>query len=620
MYTLDKRFIIDQDGYPILTEDQRKIEYIKCKLSLSYFVSNYVFLNVSGKLQVGNSDAWKRTYRYHELLNTLQYTEFNILLGSRQIFKTTSLYYMTAWLLLFYSNYTILFVTLDQNRILEFVRNVNYILKNVAPWMRIENKSKSEKALTIELKNESRLLTASVAGNVDINSIGRGLSAATILIDEPAFYKKFGVLWTSIFQTYSKAADNAKRAGLPTSFIFATTPNGKFNEWYELIYKNATHWDELKLKILREKGEINPTDDIDDVNKLREIRSKELKELDPEYFYRDDHNGFLVNTLHWSLLYDEEWYKKQCAVLQYDRRRIGQELDIVFLGGSNSILDDEILAKMKIHDVVEEVTLYSGYKFKLYVKPEELKNRTLIVGIDTAVSTLDSADYSAMTLIDVVTKEELGTFKARIGVLKEFAQVIKSLTLYIINELEVPRYNFYLSIENNNVGRAIIQELIYDEFEDYEQYIIKTKISKNDEQYGINTNPKTRGEMQVMFLNTMNSNSEVVKSKNLINDINTLEQTRTGKIQAMSGKHDDVWMSFLLALYGRQQLIDKGIVIVDGEITKNGLQPEKKRNYLDFTMSVLSDRIIETNEQIEKVEYINHDNDSRLSVDDIIIW
>jgi hypothetical protein len=614
MYTLDKRFKIDDQGYPILTEEQQAIEYIKCKLSLSYFVSNYVFLNVSGKLQVGNSEAWKKTYRYHELLNTLQYVEFNVLLGSRQIFKTTSLYYMAAWLLLFYPNYTILFVTLDQARILEFVRNTNFILKNVAPWMRIENKSKSEKALTIELKNESRLLTASVAGSVDIASIGRGLSAATIMSDEPAFYKKFEVLWTSIFPTYTKAADNAKRRGLPTNFIFATTPNGKFNEWYELIYKNAMSWDTLKLEMLR--NEIGLKNDIEDVNKLREIKVADLKKLDPEYFFKNEHNGFLVNTLHWSLLYDQKWYEKQCAIFNYDRRKIGQELDLVFLGGSNSILDDEILAKLHIKEPMEEIRLYGGYKLLQY---KSFENRNLIIGVDSAVSTLDSADFSAITIIDGVTKEELGTFKARIGILKEYANVIKSLVLYLVNELGINKNNVFLAIESNNIGEAVIQELIYDEFEDYEQYIIKSKASKNEDKYGITTNAKSRNDMQIMFLNTMNATPEVVSSRNLINDINALEQLRSGRIQAISGKHDDVWMSFLLALYGRQILIDKGLLIVEGEITKSGLNPTKKRNYLDFTMATLPDRQIETSD-LETIIVEEKNERTELRVEDIIIF
>ena len=617
-FTLSDRFQMDEKRLPVLTEKQKSIEYIKCKMSLSYFVSNYARLNVNGPLVVGDSEAWKKTHRYHELLNLLQYQEFHTLLGSRQIFKTTSLYYLASWLLLFYPNYTSLFVSLDLKRLSEFIRNVKFIIKNVPDWMQVDDTSKSEKSLSIELINGSRLLTDSVSK--DVSSIGRGLSAPTIMIDEPAFFRHFSELWTSIYPTYTKAAANAKAKGLPTTFVLATTPNGKVNEYYELIFKNSISSDDIKREIL---GKEVQDYDTDDPAKMRELLSREIREYPVEKLFQSGKNGFICHRLHWSLLYDQEWYDKQCAVLNYDMRKIGQELDIKFLGGSTSILDDETLGKMHIQDPIETVKMVHGYNLNIY---SEITNKPLIMGVDTALSTLATADYSTIYIMDAVSKEELASLKIRTGVLKIFSAVLKSVVMYINQNLEVNRSNISLGIERNSIGIAIIEDLVYDEFNDYEQYITRTKTGKTDTQLGITTSASSRSKMQNLFLNTANASPEIYHSREIIEEINSLESTRTGKIQATSGQHDDLWMAQNLALYTREILIDSGKVLVEGVNPKNAINPRHQENYLQVTMDSLPTRL-QVDSGVTPVmvsdnltNNIQSSDDDYRTLDDMIIW
>ena len=601
-YVLDKKYKLEEPGKPILTEKEKVLEYLKCRISFSYFVENYCYVNAGVSLHVGTSDAWKSTYRYRELMKFLQYSEFNEILGSRQIFKTTSLYYYSAWVVNFHPDQTVFFVTLDATRAIEFIRNTKFVLSNLPSWMTVQNKNKSDKALSIDLVNGSRVLTDTVSGSKSMTSIGRGLSPQNILLDEAAFYKDLSTLWTSILPAYNKAADTAKKEGNPYGIIITTTPNGKHNHYYEMFYSRGTHLNHIKDMLGKPEKELTKSD---------------ILNIPSEILYENQKNGFIIHELHWSLLYDQAWYEKQKAILQYDKRKIGQELDLVFLGASNSILDDEILAEMKIQEPIDYILLSGGYKIELY---KELQNRKIVIGVDTATSTLSTADYSAIELTDGITGEELGSFRVRIGILQDYATLIKSLILYLTEELGIPNVDIYLAIENNSIGKAIIEYLVYDEYNDYEQYIIKTKVNKTEEQFGIYTGAKQRNDMQLLFLNIANRSPEMFHSKNLIGDINTLEQLHSGRIEAKKPAHDDNWMAYNLSLYGRKLLIENGMLIVEGEITKNAINPTQKMNYLDLTMHSIPDRI-EQEEIVDTSETeIIYEDDSPTNLENLIIF
>jgi hypothetical protein len=57
-------------------------------------------------------------------------------------------------------------------------------------------------------------------------------------------------------------------------------------------------------------------------------------------------NSFLRTRFHWSEdpKKDEKWYIEQCRELS-DKRKINQELDLIFVGTSNCIFEDDILSQ-----------------------------------------------------------------------------------------------------------------------------------------------------------------------------------------------------------------------------------------------------------------------------------
>lgn len=62
-----------------------------------------------------------------------------------------------------------------------------------------------------------------------------------------------------------------------------------------------------------------------------------------------NHNSFIKVKFHWSEdpRRNDLWYQKQKQELNFDKRKIGQELDLEFVGASSNPFDDDILRKLQ---------------------------------------------------------------------------------------------------------------------------------------------------------------------------------------------------------------------------------------------------------------------------------
>src|SRR6056297_4264671 len=66
---------------------------------------------------------------------------------------------------------------------------------------------------------------------------------------------------------------------------------------------------------------------------------------------------FVKIKFHWTddKTKDKNWYEQQCKDLNFDKRLINQELDLLFIGSTNCIFDDDFLGRLNS----------SPYKYRL---------------------------------------------------------------------------------------------------------------------------------------------------------------------------------------------------------------------------------------------------------------
>ena len=428
-------------------------------------------------------------------------------------------------------------------------------------WMQVQSTNRRMNTTFISLQNESKLLTFTVSGNKKATDVARGLSTYTISIDESAFIRDFEEMYMSLAPAYSTASTSARQYGLVPSMVLTTTPNGTVNPFYDF-------W----------------TDAIN----LEDIYDFELGRLKDDW--RDvinlSTNGFVRVMYHWSDVYDLEWYNEQKKLLNNNRASILQELDCRFLGNSNSIFDTETIERLKLDSKLYTIKLSYGASIDFYAKPRS--DEMYVMGVDTAGTSTDTSDNSALVILDIESKQTIAELKWKNGIIRRFTEVIREVTEHMLNILDDDYSRFYLAIENNSYGKNVIEQLLYEDSDydhPYDDMIIKTSKSKPIEEVeneilpmkkkkkdvrekliwddGINTNIKTRPQMINMIINAVNETPHTITMEHLMSEIGTLIATRTGKIEASRGAKDDMVMAFGLALYGIKQLMVQNRIYIE---------------------------------------------------------
>ena len=540
----------------IVTNDfNHSKEILKCKFSALYFIENYIKISVpGGYITQKKSDLWNATPKYKRLVKMFQSSNVNNILfqSSRQHGKTTTIAQIMLHQLLFYPGLKIEMLTLTKKNAEDTVERIKFMYSNLPDWLRITKyKGKSDYKTYIEFQNGSKFSTRYISGNISPDTIARGMSVPVLWVDEAAFIPHMEDAWTAAQPAITAARKFALKNGYPSKIIMTTTPNGAGENFFYKMWINA--WD---------------YDDIWDFKKENPV--KNAQEIINS---SDSKNNFAKIKIHWSETgKDEAWYNQQVRELNFNMRRINQELNLVFLGSATAIIDDEVLSKFKVQDPVNKIDIGYGNFFSLYKKIEECleenPEEVFILGVDTAVSNAATSDFSAMVLTRGSTGEQIGEWHGKITVLKRYAVILKKLIRSLINEFYLDEDNLKVIIERNSIGLAIIEELIYDDTFDFNSFLFKTEIRKGEKAPGIATKKDTREHMFDLLLSLLNENPEIASGILLQEELRNLEQKSSGRIEAGKGAHDDVVMAYNFTLFIRDLLIKSGAISLKNSVKK----------------------------------------------------
>jgi hypothetical protein len=327
----------------------------------------------------------------------------------------------------------------------------------------------------------------------------------------------------------------------------------------------------------------------------------------------DDKNNFARVKIHWSEVgRGDDWYQQQVKELNFNMRKVNQELNLVFLGSTNTVFPDEVLEKFEPKEALNEIKLSHGEKFKVYQELDPKKN--YLLGVDTAASTAAKSDYCSMVLTDAQTGEEVGSWHGKYSVVKRFAMVVKSVIQGLNVLFGLDEDTLTVIIERNSFGLGVVEDLLYsDEDFDYASYLYWYEQKSGERIPGFQTNVRSRELMFSQLLSFINEHPERINSALLQEELRNLEQKNNGRIEAGgTNNHDDVVLAYTFTLFVRHEMIKDGLIVEDGIVSK--LDIKRASYFLDVTMSttsVLPERRFTDHENHEKTELQIINNDEK---------
>ena len=545
-------------------------EYIKCLSDKSriYFIENYLStFNADERKEV----PFKLFPRQKVYLKTLVGNDNIVTVKHRQCGITTV---SSAWVtgqLVFAakeSPETVLCIGNKKDISEQLVSKIGTFLDQVPRWMwgdefyspdpdspkNTKSIYKKRNSGCIELFNGCIVHARSSGENAS-----RGISAVSVLIFDEAAFIQNGV---SVYSSAVAACASVSHAKI----VLISTPNGK-DPLYWRTYDNAINkrnnfefvefkwFQDLRynknLKWIKKNEETGETETIVEpvIGKKGEIK------YDEERWKKLEKEGWKPTS---------PWYVNMCKSFNNDEQKIAQELDISFLGSSDTVVPIEVIEKHSQENVIEitdDWNLRDNLVKETWIWKDPIPGHRYIISCDP--SSGSGGDYSAIQVIDVDAVDENG--------IPFFEQVLEYNGK--LNGSEVGQlvyrygtvYNDALAVVEaiGGYGDAIIltlQELgypnlYYDDtnLKNYTNDTIKAKKNSIDNKQqlpGFRTNA-LRLQMISNFIELLKNNSFRVRSTRVISELGTWI-FKNGRPDHMDGMNDDLLTCLAMGLFVMQ--------------------------------------------------------------------
>jgi len=500
--------------------DEYAIELLKCKKSIFYFMYNYCKVpEVGGALQLTPShvspkmvETVKATIKYHRTM----------LMASRQLGKSTMAAIMIEWVANLFPGSQAVIINANKSMALENLNKVRFIHQHLPGFLQTPSKG-TERKTYMEYENGSVVKTFYPSTTTSPDLLARSLTVPVVYLDESAFVPHMAEIYGSAQPTLSTAREQAIKNGYPYFLLVTSTPNGSTGtgKWFFDMWANALSSEQIFTS--DHKFESN----IDNI-----VNSP-------------SNNAFIRVRFHWSDVKSQEWYDQQCRELNFNKRQINQEMDLLFTGTIGCIFDDAFLSNLKPTPPKNIVNLPSLGKLNVYVNELDAGDY-YIIGVDSAKSI--TGDYCAIEVVKYSTLEQVAEYYERVGSISKFAKNIMTVVDWVT---DIVGNRYVLAIENNNVGSGVIEDL-----ENAPKDYIGQMYNSNDRRgYGINTNVSTKDKMISYLYDYITPNPSYLHSIEIINQLSVIEKKGNGSVAAQSGQHDDLFMAYALTAYAKKMTL-----------------------------------------------------------------
>jgi hypothetical protein len=227
---------------------------------------------------------------------------------------------------------------------------------------------------------------------------------------------------------------------------------------------------------------------------------------------------------------DEAWKKSMIADI--GPVRFKQEYQCAFLGSTTTLIDSDLLEKMKTRDP-SDVDKYSG-ALEIYENPVE--GARYIMGVDSAKG--NQADYSVIQVLRIHNErkfEQVAVYRCNTIQYHDFANVCIGVSLF---------YNdAYMMVENNDIGMSVCNEL-------WHTHDCDRLLNCETKGLGINANKKTKLNGNMLLKRYLENGYLTIYDKNTVFELSRYEEVSPNVFKAAGqNDHDDCVISLIWALY-----------------------------------------------------------------------
>lgn len=395
---------------------QQYEEFIKCAKDKTriYFIENYLStFNADERKHV----PFKLFPRQKVYLNTIVSSSNVVTVKHRQCGITTV---SSGWItgqLVFASQKspeTVLCIGNKKDISEQLVEKIGNFLDQVPRWMWGDDfyspdpdSEKNTKSIyktrnrgCIELFNGCKVHARSSGENA-----ARGISAVSILIfDEAAFIQN----GPTVYAQAVAACASVRNARI----LMVSTPNGK-DPLYWKTYDNAINkrnnfsfvefkwFQDLRYNRYLEWHKKNEETGEEIVKKETVIGKRGEIKYDEERWRQLEMDGWKPSS---------PWYVNMCKSFNNDSQKIAQELDISFLGSSDTVIPVDVIEDQRLNNVIE---IDDNWELKdllikeTWIWKDPIPNHRYLMAIDPSSGSSD--DATALEIIDIDAIDENGT-------------------------------------------------------------------------------------------------------------------------------------------------------------------------------------------------------------------
>lgn len=485
--------------------------------------------------------------------------------------------------------------------------------------------SKKDKANTTEftIKNLNNFYRGNLSNTSPklAEKTGRGLTAATIHIDEGPFVSNIDIVVPSALPASTAARDKAEEIGLPYGNIFTTTAGKKDDKDGKYVYemvKNSSVW----------------TESFFDCSNLEELKQL-IRKSSPGGNVR-------VNCTfnHRQVGKTDEWLIETLQETNSSGEQADRDFFNIWTSGTNTspLTSDQakLIRDSEVSDPYFQVS-ENSYVFRWYIPLGDIErvmnSRNHILSIDT--SDASGNDDIAMTLRSVSTGETVAAANINETNLYTYAQWLSSLIIKYEKMVTI--------IERRSSGVTIIDILFVilsekgvNPFKRLYNTVVQNKDDKPD-QYETMAKHSTHSSLEIanrykssfgfatsgggntsrsmlygeILMESVKNTGSSVRDKMLIDQILGLV-IRNGRVDHGSGEHDDMCISWLfsywmlsrgknLSFYGinPRDILSENMERKSRAITKSDIYEERKQEKLKEELNYLIEKIKETRDSFE---------------------
>jgi len=449
-------------------------EYVKCAEDICYFAEKYFYIITIdyGKILIPLRDYQKKVLKVCK--EPPEDKQHVIILASRQIGKTAMISLNLLHTILFNKDHVAAILANKEMISVEILDKIKSAYEALPMWLQQGIVEWNKKDIILE--NGSSLYAFSTS-----STAVRGLSFSTLLLDEFAFVDQ------NMQKSFMSAVIPTISSGKKSKVIILSTPNGQ--EMFYDLWINAV---------------------------------------------RGENNYYPIKIL-WTEVpgRDEDWKKRTIKSLPYGEIQFMQEFDCRFVGANNTMVDQDILEKMKFMPPID-------YKWNGVMKIWEnpVDNAKYVLGVDVAAGGgKQESNYSVIQVLKIKSRldiEQVAVYRSNTISPYDFAKVIIDVS------------NFYnmapAMIENNADVGGIVLTMLWIEYE-WEGIITYQPIGIDGKRYnkgglGVRSGPMTKAEANTLLKRYIEKGWLKIYDKDTITELSQYEEVGIGRYAAKGSKRN----------------------------------------------------------------------------------